>query len=70
MKSNIEQISGLKGYLRRHEAAQYIACSVRQLDELKHNGEIPYIYLGRRLIVFKIKDLDDFMERHRVAVGE
>ncbi|MDO9528911.1 MAG: hypothetical protein Q7J27_07115 [Syntrophales bacterium] len=25
--------------------------------------------LGHRLIVFKIKDLDDFMDRHRIAVG-
>ena len=72
MKPNIEQeqANGFKAYLRRHEAAQYLACSVRQLDELKHDGEIPHIYLGRRLIVFKIKDLDDFMDRHRIAVGE
>jgi excisionase family DNA binding protein len=69
MNSASEQDNGLKGYLRRHEAARYLACSVRQVDELKHNGALPYIHLGRRLIIFKMADLDAFMEKHRIAVN-
>jgi len=63
------QNGSLRGYLRRHEAARYLACSVRQIDDLKHNGALPYIYLSRRLIMFKMADLDAFMEKHRIAVN-
>jgi len=54
-------------YLRREGAARYIGCSLRQLDELKHDGEIPFYRLGRRLIVFRIDDLEAFMDRCRVV---
>ena len=54
-------------YLRREEAARYIGCSLRQLDELKHDGELPFHRLGRRLIVFRIDDLEAFMDRYRVV---
>jgi excisionase family DNA binding protein len=59
-----------KVYLRRHEAADYLAVSLRQLDEWKANGDLPHIYLGRRLVLFTRNDLDAFMRRNRVAVGE
>ena len=64
-----EQVQAGK-FLRRPEAARYLGCSVRQLDAMKADGDLPFCCLGRRLIVFRVDDLDAFMERHRVAVRE
>ena len=55
-----------KKYLRRHEAAKHVGCSVRLIDLLKHNGDLPFHRLGRRLIVFKVDDLERLMSNHRV----
>jgi len=60
-----EQIS--QRYLRRDQAARYMGCSLRQIDQLKHNGEIPFHRLGRRLIVFRVDDLETFMDSCRVV---
>jgi len=57
-------------YLRRHEAARYLRCSVRQLDAMKADGSLPFCWLGRRMIMFRIEDLDDFMAKHRITVRE
>lgn len=57
-------------YLRRREAAKYLGCSVRLIDELKHNGDLPFCRLGRRLIVFKTTDLDGMMSRRRIDIRE
>jgi excisionase family DNA binding protein len=57
----------LKAYLRRHEAAEYLGCSVRQIDALKHDGELPFHMLGRRLIVFSRTDLDAMMTRRKIG---
>ncbi len=59
--------SGQKTYLRRHEAAKYLGCSVRQIDVMKHDGELPFHMLGRRLIVFSRIDLDALMAKYKVA---
>lgn len=53
-------------YLRREDAAMYMGCSLRQIDQLKHDGEIPFHRLGRRLIVFRVDDLETFMDQCRV----
>ncbi len=58
---------GPKPYLRRHEAAKYLGCSVRQVDVMKHDGELPFHMLGRRLIVFSRTDLDALMAKYKVA---
>ena len=57
-------------YLRRHEAAKHVGCSVRLIDLLKHNGDLPFHRLSRRLIVFKVDDLDSLMERRRIDVSD
>ena len=59
-----------KPYLRRHEAATYLGCSVRQVDEMKHSGSLPFHRLGRRLIVFKTQDLEKLISRHRVDASK
>lgn len=59
-----------KKYFRRHEAAKHIACSVRQIDLLKHNGDLPFHRLGRRLIVFQREDLEALMRKSRVSLED
>ena len=41
-------------YLRRTEAAKYLTCSVRLVDELKRTGELPFHRVGRHLIALDI----------------
>lgn len=59
-----------KNYLRRHEAAEYLGCSLRQIDSMKNCGDLAFHRLGRRLIVFKIDDLDAWVLENRIAVNE
>lgn len=65
-KATIED-NAPRRYFRREQAAAYIGCSLRQLDELKYQGELPFHRLGRRLIVFRVDDLEAFMDRYRVV---
>jgi excisionase family DNA binding protein len=55
-----------KAYLRRREAAKYLGCCVRQIDQFKHDGSLPFCRLGRRLIVFRLVDLDKLMSNRRI----
>ena len=41
---------------------------IRTLDALKHDGELPFYRVGRRLIAFKIRDLEAFMQKRRIDV--
>ena len=70
MTNILTKLPESKIYFRRQEAADYLAVCIRQLDEWKATGELPFIYLSRRLVVFARSDLDQFMMRHRVAVDE
>ena len=57
------------GVLSRQQAADYLTLSVRTLDELAHEGEIPYSKLGngiRSRVVYQRKDLDAYIERKRI----
>jgi excisionase family DNA binding protein len=56
-------------YYRRQEAATYLRCSVRKIDQWKHDGDLPFCKLSGRLIVFRRDDLDALMERHRIDVS-
>lgn len=55
---------------RRAEAARYLNVSVRTIDQLKHDGELPFCMVGRKLILFLRKDLDAFLLSKRIAVRE
>ena len=52
-------------YLRRDEAAKYLGCSVRLVDLMKHDGDLPFHHLGRRLVVFSTRDLDKLTHNDR-----
>ena len=53
--------------LRSGDAADYIGISRRHLFELTKQGRLPYHKLGTRLHVFRISDLDAFLESTRIG---
>jgi len=57
-----------RSYLRRPEAAAYLCCSKRHLDQLLADGDLPYYRIGRRIVAIKITDLEAFMEVRRIDV--
>jgi len=55
--------------MNRKDAARYLTISVRTLDKLEQEGEIPYSKLGngiRSRVVYQRKDLDALLERMRI----
>jgi excisionase family DNA binding protein len=68
MSANVKEMSE-KTYFRREEAAEYLCLSIRTLDQLKHDGDLPFCKIGA-VIVFMKRDLDAFMMGSRIAVGE
>ncbi len=50
-------------YIRRKEAADYLGISVRMLGNLQGSGKLKYYKLGHKTCVFKVSDLDDFVDR-------
>jgi len=57
------------GNMNRKDAARYLTISVRTLDKLEQEGEIPYSKLGngiRSRVVYQRKDLDALLERMRI----
>jgi excisionase family DNA binding protein len=55
--------------MNRKDAARYLTISVRTLDKLEQEGEIPYSKLGngiRSRVVYQRKDLDALLERIRI----
>lgn len=60
-----------KKYLNRHEAADYIDVSLRKLDQLAADGEIPYSKLGvspRSRVLYCRDDLDKYIENNKVQI--
>jgi len=66
----LETVKVPKTHMRREEAAEYLGCSIRQIDQMKHDGDLPFCKLGGRLIIFKRADLDRVMEESRIAIDE
>lgn len=61
MTGKITNSKVYQGCVDRKDAAAYIACSTRLLDNLATSGEIPRIKIGRKS-VFRVKDLDAYLE--------
>lgn len=57
------------GYLDIKSATEYTSLSRRTLDYAKENGELPFIRKGRK-IVFKVADLEAWMDRDRIDVTD
>jgi excisionase family DNA binding protein len=56
-------------YLTKKGAASYCSLSVRTLDYARMAGTLPYILVGRRVLL-KVADLDRWLRQLRVAVDE
>jgi len=53
-----------QGYLRRPDAARYLAVSIRYLAALQERRQIAFIKRGR-MVAFRVADLDAWMQRFR-----
>jgi excisionase family DNA binding protein len=55
-----------KGYLSLEAAADYLSYTKSSLYQFTSKRKIPH-YKFERKILFKVSELDDFIEKHRVA---
>ena len=60
-----ERINTPNRWLTRQEAAEYLRCSTKYLDQLVRGGEIAAHYLAERKPLFSVKDLDLFVHQTR-----
>ncbi len=52
--------------LSAEEAGRYLGFkSAWPVRELKWNGELPYVPIGKRRIMFDVQDLDKFIEKQK-----
>ena len=59
--------------LTRKEAALFLKISLRKLDSLAADGEIPYSKMGQGLrsrVVYEKQDLENFVRRQRIDLCE
>ena len=57
--------------LNRTEAAKFLRISLRKLDQLAAEGEIPYSKLGigkRARVVYRQEDQEEYVERNLVQI--
>lgn len=56
------------GYVDRKGASEYIGCSTLYLDRLRKDGNFPrpYILTDGGKPFFKLSEIDDFMDEHRI----
>ena len=59
-----------RGWLKRGEAARYVNMSVRTIDDWKNSGLLKYSKLPGGTVLFKISDLDQFLESFAVPAKE
>lgn len=56
----------MSALLTVEQAAQYLACGVSTLNKMRITGGGPiFIKIGAR-VAYRVADLDQFVERHRV----
>ena len=56
-------------YLDKHGATSYCSRSTRSLDYDRAHGDLPYYKVGKK-VLFKVSDLDAYMQRFRVDPTE
>ena len=59
-------MNGLREYLTRKESAEYLRISLRTFDDLVSKGLLPKFRVSKGRIVFRRKDLDDYVESNRI----
>ena len=58
------------GYLSKSGAAAYSSLCEGTLDNARRNGELPFIRFSARKILFRRCDLDAWLARKLVDVGQ
>ena len=56
-------------YIKADEAAEYLGIKKQTLYKKCQARVIPFCALGAKNYLFKISDLNDYIESHRVPVG-
>jgi len=54
--------------LSQQEAAAYLGISYWTLRDLTFRGEVPYVKIGRRILVDRL-DLDTYLDRAKIRQG-
>ncbi len=54
------------GYLRKQAAAQYMGICERTLSDLMRKRVIPFHKVSRGLVLFRISDIDQALDKFRV----
>jgi hypothetical protein len=55
------------GLMKSQEAARFLAMSVRNLQQLTHDGAVKCVRKGRRWVRYTREDLVAFIDKHRMA---
>lgn len=55
------------GYCRVPEAARYLSLGTRTIWEMIRIGKIPTYRLGRKVVLLKYQDLDEWMNEKKVV---
>jgi len=58
----------IRRLLSQQEAAVYLGISYWTLRELNFRGDIPYLRIGRRILVDR-RDVDTYLERGKIHHG-
>jgi len=59
----------VKKWMGVKETAEYLGVEPSTIYHYTHNRKIPFYRLGGKLR-FKVKDLDEFIEKHRVPTAD
>ena len=62
-------MSNNSAYVDKRDGSRYTGISIRSLDYAREKGDLPYYRVGRK-VLFRIDDLDAWMERFRVDPTE
>jgi excisionase family DNA binding protein len=62
-------VSNNSAYVDKRDGSRYTGISIRSLDYAREKGDLPYYRVGRK-VLFRIDDLDAWMERFRVDPTE
>ena len=67
---NVASAPAQPEYFTKTAASAYCSLSPRTLDAAKAAGELPFFRVGSRRVLFARRDLDKWLSRMRVSVGE
>jgi len=56
-----------KGHLKLVKASKYVGVSPRTMRTWAEQGKVPCYKLGERTTVFRIDELDQFLEQHKLS---